>query len=145
VAKASTLPPPENVQLKDPKHFKLIGQPIKRLDTPEKINGKGIFGIDVTLPGMLTAVIARPPVFGAILVTFNADQEKAIPGIRFVVPITYGIAVVPDGFWTAKHGRDLLDITWDEGPLASLDSGTLREQYAEIAPGRRTGTCLHQR
>ena len=125
--------PPQNVALKNPKDFKLIGKPTKRLDTPEKVNGKAIFGLDVNLPGMLTALVERPPVFGGKVKSFNADKAKATPGVRHVVEIDRGVAVVADGFWPAKLGREALEIVWDEGPLAELDSRTQREQYAELA------------
>src|SRR5438874_2719620 len=131
--KASTMTPPQNVTLKDPKDFKLIGKPTQRLDTPEKISGKGMFGLDVVVPNMLVAVVARPPVFGGKVRSFNADKAKAAAGVRDVVQIDRGIAVVADGFWTAKLGRDALDITWDEGPLAGLDSAAQRDQYAALA------------
>lgn len=133
VEKASTLPPPQNVTLKDPKDFKIIGTAIKRLDTPDKTNGKAIFGLDVNAPGMLVAVVARPPVFGGKLKSFNADKAKAVPGVRHVVEIERGVAVVADGFWPAKLGREALEIVWDEGPQAMLDSRTQRDQYAELA------------
>ena len=131
--KESRLTPPQNPPLKDPKKFKLVGKPTRRLDTPEKTNGKAIFGLDVNVPGMVVAVIARPPVFGAKLKSFNAEKAKAIPGVQRVVEIERGVAVVADGFWPAKRGREALEIIWDEGPLASLDSRTQREQYAELA------------
>src|SRR5947209_1983996 len=131
--KASTMTPPTNVALKDPKDFKLIGRPTRRLDTPEKTNGKGMFGLDVTVPGMLVAVVARPPVFGGKVRSFNADKAKAISGVRQVVQIDRGVAVVADGFWRAKLGREALEIDWDEGSLAGLDSRTQREQYAALA------------
>ena len=131
--KASGMTPPQNVTLKDPKNFKLIGKPVKRLDTPEKTDGKGLFGLDVTVPGMLVAVVARPPVFGGKAKSFDATKAKAIPGVRHVVEIDRGIAVVADGFWSAKLGREALVVVWDEGPLAGLDSRTQREQYAELA------------
>jgi isoquinoline 1-oxidoreductase subunit beta len=133
VEKASTLTPPQNVTLKDPKEFKIIGKSIKRLDTPDKTNGKAVFGLDVSVPGMLVAVVARPPVFGGKLKSFNADKAKAVPGVRHVVEIERGVAVVADGFWPAKLGREALEIIWDEGPLASLDSRAQRDQYAELA------------
>jgi isoquinoline 1-oxidoreductase subunit beta len=131
--KASTMTPPQNVALKDPKDFKLIGRPTKRLDTPEKVNGKGMFGLDVVVPNMLIAVVARPPVFGGKVRSVNADKAKAVKGVRDVVQIDRGVAVVADGFWPAKLGREALDIAWDEGPLASLDSATQRDQYAQLA------------
>ncbi|HEY8133835.1 MAG TPA: molybdopterin cofactor-binding domain-containing protein, partial [Thermoanaerobaculia bacterium] len=131
--KASTMTPPQNVTLKDVKDFKLIGKSTKRLDTPEKTDGKGVFGLDVSVPGMLVAVVARPPVFGGKVKSFDAGKAKAVPGVRYVVGIDRGIAVVADGFWPAKLGREALEIVWDEGPLATLDSGTQREQYAQLA------------
>jgi isoquinoline 1-oxidoreductase subunit beta len=130
---ASRQKPPPNVQLKDPKDFKLIGKPTKRLDTPEKVNGKGVFGIDVQVPGMLIAVIARPPVFGGRLKSFKADKAKAMSGVRHVIEIERGVAVVADGYWPALKAREALEITWDEGPLAGLSSLKQREQYAELA------------
>jgi isoquinoline 1-oxidoreductase beta subunit len=131
--KASRLEPPTKVPLKNPKEFKLIGKPAKRLDTPEKINGKGVFGLDVQVPGMLVAVVARPPTFGGKLKSFHAERAKAVPGVRHVLEIERGVAVVADGFWPAKLGRERLEITWDDGPLAALDSAAQREQYAELA------------
>ena len=131
--KASKLEPPPNVAVKNPKDFKLVGKPTKRLDTPDKTNGKAMFGIDVNVPGMLVAVVARPPVFGGKVKTFNADKAKAVPGVRHVIQINRGIAVVADGFWPAKLGREALEISWDEGALATLDSNKQRQQYAELA------------
>jgi isoquinoline 1-oxidoreductase beta subunit len=133
VEKAATITAPENVKLKDSKDFKFIGKPVKRLDTPEKINGTGIFGLDIKVPGLLTALIARPPVFGGKVRSFNAEKAKAIPGVKHVIQIDRGIAVVADGFWPAKLGRDALEIVWDDGDLATLDSKAQTEQYAELA------------
>jgi isoquinoline 1-oxidoreductase subunit beta len=140
--KASGLTPPQDVALKDPKDFKLIGKPAKRLDTPEKINGKGVFGLDVNVPGMLVAVVARPPVFGGKVKSFDAEKAKTVPGVRHIVEIDRGIAVVADGYWPAKLGREALEIVWDEGPLATLDSRTQREQYAELA--KQPGTVARK-
>ncbi len=125
--------PPEDVKLKSPKDFKIIGNTTKRLDSYEKIHAKAQFGMDVKIPGMLTAVIARPPVFGAKLKSLNADEAKALPGVKHVVPINAGVAVVGTGFWAAKRGRDALRIDWDEGENASLSSDALHKQYTEIA------------
>jgi len=126
-------PPPQHVALKNPKDFQIIGKAIKRLDTPDKTNGKAVFGLDVNVPGMLVAVVARPPVFGGKLKSFNTAKAKAVPGVRHVVEIERGVAVVADGFWPAKLGREALEIVWDEGPLVSLDSRAQRDQYAELA------------
>jgi isoquinoline 1-oxidoreductase beta subunit len=133
VEKAAGLKAPQQVALKDPKDFKLIGKVTPRLDTPDKTNGKAIFGIDVNLPGMLVAVVARSPVFGGKVKSFNADKAKATPGVRHVVQIDRGVAVVADGFWPAKKGRELLEIVWDEGSGATLDSVAQGTEYAELA------------
>src|SRR5258708_6706381 len=117
---AAKLTPPEKVQLKDPKTFKLIGRPIKRLDTPEKLNGKAEFGIDVKLPGMLTAVIARPPIFGAKMKSFDDARARSMPGVRKVVAIPAGVAVIADSFWQAKVARDALRVEWDEGSMQGI-------------------------
>ncbi len=133
VDKAATITAPGEVKLKDPKDFTIIGKPIKRLDTPEKVDGTGVFGLDVKLPGLLTALIARPPVFGGKLIKFDADKAKAIPGVKHVVQIDRGIAVIADSYWPAKLGRDALNITWDDGALATLDSKIQGNQYAALA------------
>jgi len=141
VDKAATITAPKEVKLKDAKDFKLIGKPVKRLDTPEKIDGSGIFGLDVKIPRLLTAVIARPPVFGGKIKSFNADKAKAIPGVKEVVQIDRGIAVVANGFWPAKLGRDALEIVWDEGALSTLDSKTQTKQYADLS--KQKGAVAH--
>ena len=133
VEKASQMEPPKDVSLKEPKDFKILGKPRRRLDTPEKTNGKAIFGIDAKVPGMLTAVVARRPVFGGKVKTLNADKARAVPGVKEVVQIDSGVAVIADGFWPANKGRDALEIDWDEGPLASLSTSGIREQYINLA------------
>ncbi len=135
---AAKIPPPKDVKLKDPADFKLIGKATRRLDAPAKVNGTAQFGIDVKIPGMLTAVIARSPVFGGKVATVNAEAAKAVPGVRNVVQVPSGVAVIADGFWPAKLGRDKLDIKWDEGRNANLSTRGMREQYASLAkrPGK---------
>lgn len=132
-AAAAKLPPLEAVTLKAPKDWKLIGKPMKRLDTPEKITGRAQFGIDVRFPGLLTAVVARPPVFGATVKSFDAGAARSVPGVRMVVQVPTGVAVVADHFWAAKLGRDALKIDWDLGPNASLDSAALRQEFRQLA------------
>jgi isoquinoline 1-oxidoreductase subunit beta len=130
---AAKLPAPKTVPLKDPKDWKLIGKPTKRLDTPEKITGRAQFGIDVQFPGLLTAVVARSPVFGGTPKSFDDSKAKAVPGVRSVVRVPTGVAVVADHFWAAKLGRDALEIDWDLGPGARLDSATLRQEFRKLA------------
>src|SRR5260221_278172 len=103
---AAKLEPPKDVPLKDPKDFKLIGKATRRLDTPSKVNGTAQFGLDVKIPGMLTAVIARSPVFGGKVATFNADAARAVPGVRNVLQVPSGVAVISDGFWSGNLCRD---------------------------------------
>lgn len=133
VDKAATLPVPTEVALKKRNEWKIIGQPLPRTDTPLKVSGKAVYGIDVKVSGLLTAVVARCPVFGGTLKGFNADKAKAVKGVRHVVPITSGVAVVADNFWAAKQGRDALTVDWDEGELSDLSSEDLSETYAELA------------
>ena len=130
---AAKLPTPEKVTLKDPKDWKIIGKDRKRLDSPEKVNGTAQFGIDVQLPDMLTAVVARPPVFGGKVRSFDATAAKAVPGVREVVQVPSGVAVLADHFWAAKQGRETLKVDWDLGPHAGLDSAKLHEEFRKLA------------
>ena len=130
---AAKLPLPDNVALKSPKDFKLIGKATKRLDTPAKINGSAQFGLDVYLPGMLTVLIARSPVFGGKVKRFDAAEARKLPGVQGVYQVPTGIAVAASGFWPAKTARDLLEIEWDEGPGAALSTPKMRAEFLELA------------
>src|SRR5437016_5903298 len=114
VDKAGTLPVPKSVSLKSPKEFRLLGQPMARLDIPEKVNGKAVFGIDVKRPGMLIARVVKCPVFGGKVESFNADKAKAVPGVRNVVKISSGVAVVADNYWAASKGAQAVDVKWKD-------------------------------
>src|SRR5215468_897001 len=129
VDKAAALPVPKTVSLKSPKEFRLLGQPTPRLDIPEKVNGKAGFGIDVKRPDMLIARVVRCPVFGGKVDTFNADKAKAVPDVRNVVKISSGIAVVADNYWAASKGAETLEVKWNEGPLATLNSADIMKKY----------------
>ena len=133
VEKAAALPLPASVTLKGPGQFKVLGQSLPRLDVPEKVNGTAVFGIDVKLPGLLTARIVRPPVFGGKAARFDAARARAVPGVRHVVEVSSGVAVVADDFWAASKGAEALDVTWDDGPLASLSSEEIRKRYVALA------------
>ena len=130
---AAKLPVPTDVKLKDPGDFHVIGKPIKRLDTPIKVNGRAGFGIDTRRPGMLHAVVLRCPVFGGKVASFDAAQAKAVPGVKDVVQISSGIAVVADNTWNAMQGRRALEVKWDEGPNAGLTSESLHKLQFERA------------
>jgi isoquinoline 1-oxidoreductase beta subunit len=132
-AAAAALPAPASVELKPRESWKVIGQPTRRLDTPEKITGRAQFGLDVQMPGLLTAVVAHPRTFGAKVKSFDAAAAKAVPGVRTVLAVPSGVAVVADHFWAAKLGRDALKIVWDPGPHADIDSASLRDSYREQA------------
>jgi len=141
---ASQLKPPANVPLKDPKQFTLIGKPVRRLDTPSKTDGTAQFGLDVRLPGMLFALVARPPVFGGKVVSFDASEALKIPGVRAVEQIPSGVAVVAERYWPAKLGRERLNISWDDGPGADLSTAQMLVDFSKqsASPGtiaRKTG------
>jgi len=128
---ASKLAVPANPPLKDPAHFRLIGKPVKRLDTPSKVDGSAQFGIDVRLPGMVYAVVARCPVFGGKVKSFDSARAKAVPGVKLIAQISGGIAVVADNTWSAMQGRRVLDVQWDEGPVAAMSTPALTKIFQE--------------
>ncbi len=141
---AMDLPVPEKVTLKDPKDFRLIGRPTTRLDASAKSSGRQQFGIDVRLPGQLTAVVARPPMFGARLASVDDSAARAVKGVKAVLRVPLdrgaeGVAVVADGYWQARQGRDALKLEWDTATVEKVDSDQQLTQYRELAgrPGPR--------
>ena len=126
VPRASQVAVPTDVRLKDPKDFRILGQSLNRLDAPQKVNGTARFGLDVQTPGLLTALIARPPVIGAKVAGFNANRAKSVAGVKHVVQIDSGVAVVADGYWAAKTGRDALEVQW-EGGKTGLSSKSIHD------------------
>jgi isoquinoline 1-oxidoreductase beta subunit len=141
---ASKLKPPAEIPLKDPKQFTLIGKPVRRLDTPSKVNGTAQFGLDVRLPGMLFALVVRPPVFGGKVVSFDAAEALKIQGVKVVEQIPSGVAIVADRFWSAKLGREKLKISWDEGANANLSTAQMVADFSKqsASPGtiaKKTG------
>ncbi|PYO97141.1 MAG: twin-arginine translocation pathway signal protein [Gemmatimonadetes bacterium] len=149
VAQAARMPVPKDPPLKDPKDFRLLGTRLPRLDTPAKVDGSAVFGIDIKVPGMLVASIERCPVFGGTLKSYDATKAKAVPGVRAVVALApspwtgtngpwatgcaAGVAVVADTYWQAVTGRRALEIQWDEGDAAALDSDGIRAQFVKLA------------
>jgi isoquinoline 1-oxidoreductase subunit beta len=133
---AGKMPPPANVQLKDKKDWQHLGKPTKRLDAKAKSNGDAVFGIDVHFPGMLTAVVAHSPVFGGTVKSFDATAAKAIKGVREVVKIPTGVAVIADHFWAAKKGRDALKIEWNNGAGESFGTISQFDSYKKLATQR---------
>lgn len=135
---ASKLPAPLNVKLKDKKDWNYLGKPTKRLDAKAKANGDAVFGIDVHFPGMLTAVVAHSPVFGGTVKSFDATAAKAIKGVREVVKIPTGVAVIADHFWAAKKGRDALKIEWNNGTNESFNTVSQFDSYKKLATTKGT-------
>jgi len=134
---AAATPVPANVPLKDPKNFTLVGKPTRRLDTPSKTNGTAQFGLDVILPGMLTALVARAPVFGGKVVSFDAGEALRVPGVRAVEQVPSGVAVIASGFWPAKLGRERLKINWDDGANANTSTAKMLADFSSqsASPG----------
>ncbi len=127
---AAKLPTPENVALKDPKNFTLIGTPAKRIDTPDKVDGKAVFGIDVMIPGMKFATVAICPVIGGKLAKVDDSKTMSVAGVRQVVRLDNAVAVVGDNMWAAMQGLAALDIDWDDGPNAKVSTADIVQQMA---------------
>src|SRR6266571_772052 len=130
-ADAAQLKPPTDVKLKDPKQFTLVGKPKHRVDTKEKTNGTAQFGLDVNLPNMVHAVVARPPVFGGKVKSVDATEAKKIPGVLAIEQIPEGVAVVAKSFWSAKQAREKLNVSWDDGPNASLSTEQMLADFSK--------------
>ena len=130
---AAQLPVPSEVTLKDPKDFKLIGKHAPRKDSADKVNGTARFTQDVHLPGMLTAVVAHPPRFGGKVKSFDATQAKAVKGVVDVVQVPTGVAVLAKDTWSAKKGRDALQVQWDDTAGFNLGSDQILQRYRELA------------
>ena len=141
---AMALPVPETVVLKDPKDFRIIGRPTPRLDATAKSSGRQVFGIDMALQGQLTAVIARPPVFGSKVASVDDRAARAVRGVKAVLRVPLdggaeGVAVVAEGYWQAHQGREALKVEWDASGVEKVDSERLLARYRELAgqPGPR--------
>ena len=141
---AAALTPPQNPPLKSPANFKLIGKSMKRLDTPDKLNGKAVYGIDARPAGVRIATLASCPVFGGKVAHVDEGRAKTMPGVRQIVVLDDLVAVVGDHMWAAKQGLDALDITWDEGPNAGMSTadvlnGLIAASEKEGAVAKSTG------
>lgn len=134
---ASRQPVPAEVALKPPSAFRVIGKPLDRLDGADKARGRTRYGIDVSFPGMLRAALVACPVLGGKVVSFDATKAKSRPGVRAVVDLGEGVAVVADHYYTARQALADIDVRWDEGPAATLDSGAIQAslEHAASAPG----------
>ncbi len=133
-SKAATLPVPTDVPLKQAKDYKIVGKPIPRLDTPAKVNGTAEYGIDFRLKDMKYAVLARCPVIGGKVASFDDKESKKIPGVSYVGKLTdSSIAVVAETVWGAMEGRRVLQVTWDEGPNKDLNTAAIMQSLREAA------------
>ena len=130
---AQALTPPKDPPLKEVKDFKLIGKPLKRLDTPDKVNGKVQYGIDVMPAGVKFATLAACPVFGGTVARVDDTQAKSVPGVRQVIVSNDFVAVVGDHMWAAEQGLKKLGITWNEGPNAGVSSAEVWKQLREAS------------
>lgn len=141
---AGKIAPPKNVPLKDAKNFRLIGTSVKRRDTTDKVSGRTPFGLDMRLPGMLYAALARCPVYGGKAKSFDAAVAKAVPGVKDVVQISNGVAVIAENTWSAMEGRNRLakQIVWEEGHNANLTSAGIRKEFAELT--EKPGASAHK-
>jgi isoquinoline 1-oxidoreductase subunit beta len=137
VRAAAALTPPQNPPLKPAADFKLIGKSLKRLDTPDKVNGKAVYGIDALPPGVKIATLASCPVFGGKVAHVNDERTKTVPGVRQVIVLDDLVAVVGDHMWAAKKGLAALDITWDEGPNAAVSTADVLNGL--VAAGEKAG------
>jgi isoquinoline 1-oxidoreductase beta subunit len=127
---------PADVRLKEPREFRLIGKAVPRVDVREKTTGKAMFTQDFSLPGMLTAVVAHPPRFGATVKGFDATAARQVPGVKDVVQIPAGVAVLAEGFWAAHKGREALKVEWDQSGAFRKSSAELFAEYRSLA-GRK--------
>ncbi|MEO8463940.1 MAG: xanthine dehydrogenase family protein molybdopterin-binding subunit [Gammaproteobacteria bacterium] len=132
-AAAGAIAPPAEPTLKDPSSFKLIGKHVPRLDSPAKTTGKAVYTLDKTVPGMLVAVVAHAPKFGAKVASFDATKTRTLPGVVDVVQIPTGVAVLADGYWTALKGREALTVRWDESGAEKRGSAELLAEYKALA------------
>jgi isoquinoline 1-oxidoreductase beta subunit len=144
VRTAATLPVPATVTLKDPRDFTLIGQRPPRVDVAAKVDGTAQFTLDFTLPGMLIALLKRPPLFGATVTSFDPTGALGVPGVVKVVQVPGGVAVVARNFWSAKQGRDALKVQWDDSKAEKRSSDAIMQEYRRLAetpglPARKDG------
>ncbi len=130
--RAAKIAPPQDVALKAPKDWKLIGKKVPRTDSAAKTDGTARFGIDVKLPGMLTAVVARPPQFGAKLKGVDAAKAQAMPGVKAIVETPRGVAVAADTFWHAFKAREALVLEWDDAGAVKVSSEALQARYRDL-------------
>jgi isoquinoline 1-oxidoreductase beta subunit len=129
---AAALPIPKDPPLKRPEEFRLVGMPVKRVDSRAKVSGVARFGQDVSVPGMLVAQVVHPPTFGGRVRSFDDRRARLVPGVHDVIEIPTGVAIVADHFWAAKLGRDALEIDWEVGSWGDLSSERITETCRSV-------------
>jgi len=147
VHRASALPVPDKVTLKAPADFTLIGRQAARVDVPPKVNGTAQFTLDVVQPGLLVALLKRPPLFGGAVKSFDPAAALAVPGMVKVVEVPRGVAVLAKNFWAAKLGRDALKVEWDDTHAEKRSSAAIMDEYRKLAeqpalPARHQGEAV---
>ena len=142
INKAAEMPMPEKIGLKKPQEFKIIGRPVHRLDTITKTDGKARFGIDIKLPGMLSATVVHPPVFGSSVKSFNQQKMMTLRGVSQVFPIETGIAIVADTFWQARMAMETLEVEWEDSQNINIDSEHLFKRWDEM--GKQKGKSFFE-
>lgn len=130
---AAALPALTDIPLRPKEQWKYIGKGLKRLDAPDKVNGKAIYGVDIQMDGLLTAVVVHSPVWGATVKSFNASRSKQIKGVVDVVQIPTGVAVIAENYWTASQGRKVLEVEWNNDGNADLNTEKQIEEYKKLA------------
>ncbi|MEL6904512.1 MAG: xanthine dehydrogenase family protein molybdopterin-binding subunit [Planctomycetota bacterium] len=131
---------PEDVALKERADFTRIGRPTPRVDSPAKVRGEALFSYDQRRPGMLTAMVERAPTFGGRVESFDGSAAEAVPGVVRVVQVPSGVAVIATGFWAANKGREALQVAWNEGPGAHVDTASMRREFTKLA--QRSGLVV---
>ncbi len=135
VSDAAKLPVPQNIKLKDPGDYKIIGKRIKRVDTPAKLYGTAKFGMDIIVPGMVYATVKRSPILGGNVKSFNASKAKSIKGVLDAFQISSGVAVIADSSWNAIKGQEALEIDWNPGPNSNVSNESIRQSFLEKLNG----------
>jgi isoquinoline 1-oxidoreductase beta subunit len=141
---AAAGPPPQGVSVKDPKDFRIIGKPMRRVDTADKVDGSTLYGIDVRLPGMMVATVVSCPALGGRVMSVDDRQARTVPGVREVVRLDNAVAVIGDHFWAAKCGVEALEIEWDLGPNQDFSTRGLVTALDQASKARQPTKVMRE-
>jgi isoquinoline 1-oxidoreductase beta subunit len=142
--KAATLPVPQDAPLKKESEFRYIGKSMPRVDIPDKVSGKAIFGMDIDIPDMCYAVLARPPAFGAKPISYDQNAAMQVKGVRKVVPAPMGIIVCAETLWAAWEGRDALNVKWDKGSHPALDNAFIYKVFMDDLAHKKGAVAVNK-